>query len=90
MKSLAEDSKTLAVLALKENLSMRFLQIITMLFLPATFIAVRGSYQFTASAALGLLTNISRAYLARLFLIFVPRKEYLLFQIGYGSTLGSR
>jgi hypothetical protein len=40
MKLLSEEMKALAVSALRENISMRFLQVITMLFLPATFVAV--------------------------------------------------
>jgi hypothetical protein len=40
MKLISEEMKTLAISALRENSSMRFLQVITMLFLPATFVAV--------------------------------------------------
>jgi hypothetical protein len=43
MKLISEEMKTLAISALRENSSMRFLQVITMLFLPATFVAVSHS-----------------------------------------------
>ena len=52
MKSLGEDSKTLAVLGLKENASMRFLQINTVLFLPATFMTVSGAITHERYSAL--------------------------------------
>lgn len=59
MKSLAEDSKTLAVLGLKENASMRFLLIITVLFLPATFMAVSGAIIHEKYSALLKVPTIS-------------------------------
>jgi hypothetical protein len=46
MKLISEEMKTLAISALRESSSMKFLQVITMLFLPATFVAVRDTLLF--------------------------------------------
>jgi hypothetical protein len=44
--SVAEDTKRLAMSASKENATMRLIQVITVLFLPATFLAVSSQSRY--------------------------------------------
>lgn len=72
MKALAEDSKAVAMATARDSAAMRVIAVVTILFLPATFTAVRS---VLLVYYLALLMNNLQTFFSTTFFDFKPQEQ---------------